>query len=274
MDGLSMDTGVGDTRRVDTGQIGLQQIGPAPAGSEPLEGVYINARGLTAAGPEGVVFENVEVLADPGDLVAVVGPAGSGRTSLLLALSGRLRVVAGYLDVSGHLLPKGARAVRRLIAPARLRPGCELEELHLVREAVQERLIISDLAERRIDEAFHLVGIDPHPDVLVADLHPADQVLLAVALAVADAPAGLLVDDVDAGLPAEASERVWSALRAVTETGITVITSSVDPPPFTDGVALVRLPFEVWPDDELLSDSEPMFFSGSTVPDPPESREG
>ena len=39
----------------------------------------------------------------------------------------------------GFTLPRKARKVRKLIRPARLRPGCELEPRHRVREALTER---------------------------------------------------------------------------------------------------------------------------------------
>lgn len=207
-----------------------------------VDGVSIVARGITARGPEGTVFENVHARVAPGDLVTVTGPSGTGRTSLLLALSGRLRLIAGHLDVSGHVLPGRAKAVRRLVAPARLRPGFELEQHQNVRETVAERRITTGVTAEDIEDAFTLVGIDPEPDTPVRELHPGEQLLLAVALGAADAPAGLIVDDVELGLPSATRTRVWTALRAVTRIGTTVLASSSDPPLPNLGTTVIRLP--------------------------------
>ncbi|RCW40153.1 ABC transporter family protein [Halopolyspora algeriensis] len=207
-----------------------------------IDGAGIVARGITARGPEGTVFENVHARVDPGDLVAVTGPSGSGRTSLLLALSGRLRLITGHLTVSGLTLPAQGKAVRRLMAPARLRPGFELERRMTVRETVTERRITTGITRNDVEEAFALVGIDPKPDTLVHELHPGEQLLLAVALGAARAPAGLLVDDVELGLPQAARKRAWTALRTVARTGMTVVAGSSDPPGPDPGTTVIRLP--------------------------------
>lgn len=207
-----------------------------------VDGAEIAARGISARGPEGPVFENVHAYIEPGSLAVIAGPGGSGRTSLLLALSGRLPLLTGEVDVSGFLLPHDARAVRAIITPARIRPGFELEELQLVHEATTERRMLSKLSPRAIDEALALVGLDPDPDALVCELHPGGQLLLSVALAIADYPAAILVDDVDSGLPAAARDRVWGSLRTVAQTGITVLASTTDPPFLRDVV--IRLPYD------------------------------
>lgn len=208
-----------------------------------VDGVSVLARGITARGPEGTVFENVDLRVSPGSLAVVCGPGGTGRTSLLLALSGRLRLVAGHLEVSGHVLPAQARAVRRLVLPARLRPGYELEERHRVREAVAERRLISGVPISSIADAFDLLGIDPNASSLVGELPADERLLLAVALTAASAPAGIVVDDVDVGLGATGRSRAWAALRGLAGTGMTVLTSATDPP-FGD-VEVIPLPAQV-----------------------------
>ncbi|NHD18367.1 MULTISPECIES: ATP-binding cassette domain-containing protein [unclassified Actinopolyspora] len=205
------------------------------------DGVGITARGITARGPLGPVFENVDVTVQPGELAMVAGPSGTGRTSLLLALSGRLRTVAGRIEVGGHKLPRHSKKARQLVVPALLRPGFELERCWRVREAVRERRVTSRIGNTDVSEAFALVGIDPEPEALIGSLHPGERLLLAVALGAAASPAGLLVDDVELGLPAAARVRVWTALKAVSATGTTVLVSTTDPPSFAAG-PVIRLP--------------------------------
>lgn len=203
-------------------------------------GVGILAHGIAAKGPEGVVFANLDLRVEPGSLTVVTGPSGSGRTSLLLVLCGRLRIITGALDVDGFPLPRKARKVRKLIRPARLRPGCELEQRHRVREAITERRLISGTNKASIELGLELVGLDVDRSLLIGELPAEEQLLLAVALAAAPAPAGIVVDDVDAGLTQSGRARVWAALREVTRIGMTVIASSTDRPP--GDVNVVRLP--------------------------------
>jgi putative drug exporter of the RND superfamily len=49
----------------------------------------------------------------PRDVVVVEGPAGSGKTALMLTLAGRMRVGSGKVKVAGLVLPEQAGAVRR-----------------------------------------------------------------------------------------------------------------------------------------------------------------
>ncbi|ASU77242.1 hypothetical protein CDG81_01720 [Actinopolyspora erythraea] len=204
------------------------------------EGVAITARGISVRGPLGPVFSNVDADIRPGELATVTGPSGTGRTSLLLTLSGRLRPITGTIEVDGHPLPKDAKRARSLIAPARLRPGFELEGRWRVKEAVRERRVTTKVTNDEISDAFDLVGIDPEPEAVIDSLHPGEQLLLAVALGMAELPAGLLVDDVELGLPAAARTRVWAALEAVVRTGTTVLVSNTDPPRFEAG-PVIRL---------------------------------
>lgn len=205
-----------------------------------VEGVGVVGRGLTARGPAGSVFENIDLRVHPGELAVVAGASGTGRTCMLLALSGRLQLVAGLLKVAGLRLPRRARTARKLITPARLRPGADLEPEHEVRQVVRERRWISGVRQDAVVDAFELVGLDPRPSVLVGEMHPADRLLLSVALAAATRSGGLVVDDVDAGLQPRHLERAWAALRAVARTGTTVLASATEPPQDCD--AVVDLP--------------------------------
>ncbi|MFC7660029.1 hypothetical protein ACFQV8_31755 [Pseudonocardia benzenivorans] len=74
------------------------------------------ARGVTLATRHGRVFEGIDVSLPRGGLLSVHGPAGSGRTMLLLALCGRARVSSGELAVAGRTDGPGLRR-RAALAP-------------------------------------------------------------------------------------------------------------------------------------------------------------
>lgn len=195
------------------------------------ESVAFAARGLTVRGPRGPVFENVDVDVPAGELLVVHGPAGSGRTSLLLALAGRMRPAAGAVRVGAYRLPGAGRAVHRLVAVARAGPAAGLEPRLRVREAMAERCWISPgVTGERLREAFAVLGIDPPESALIEDLSPDEQVLLAVGLALAGRPGAIVVDDVEAGCTGEQRGVVWRALEEVCRSGPTVLASATGPP--------------------------------------------
>lgn len=195
-------------------------------------GVDIVARGLSVRGPRGPVFENVDVEVPAGGLLVVHGPAGSGRTSLLLALAGRMRFVTGAVRVGGYELPARGKLVRRLVALARAEPAAALEGRLRVGELISERTWLARrVSDHRVDAAFALLGIDPPRKALVEDLDPATGCLVAVALALAGRPHALVVDDADGGCTPPGRQSVWHALDRVRATGCTVLAAGTDPPP-------------------------------------------
>ena len=74
--------------------------------SEPVSpALAVRADGLTRSGSLGPVFGPVDLRIPFGGLAVVQGFAGSGRTSLLLTLSGRMRPSSGKLRVLGRTKP-------------------------------------------------------------------------------------------------------------------------------------------------------------------------
>ncbi len=227
-----------------------------------LDTLAVDVHHLSLRGPRGWVYRDVALQAAPGDLVAVQGEAGSGRTSLLLTLAGRMIPTSGIARIGNYLVPNQLRAVQR-IAGLALVPGVTDLDPHLtVADHIRERLLLRGRLPRRArvaqtlaavftpgttpgaaaDPASGTAGRAPAPHTLARDLDPAQRQLLGVALALVDDPFLVLVDDVDAGLPAARQRALWQALRRVAERGVTVLATCRDAQPAA-GIAgqVVRL---------------------------------
>ncbi|MEV7180043.1 ATP-binding cassette domain-containing protein [Kitasatospora sp. NPDC093679] len=200
-----------------------------------IQGLPVTAHGLAVHGPRGPVFEDVDLEVPSGGLLVVHGPGGSGRTSLLLALAGRMRITAGTVQVGQYRLPGRRRdtaAVRTAVAVARAEPAVALEGRLTVAEHIAERTWLHPGTTRTlVAEALAVTAIAPDPAALTEDLHPADRVLLAVALTLAQKPAVLVVDDATHGCPPADHHRIWHALQQVCGTGCTVLAADTAPPP-------------------------------------------
>jgi ABC-2 type transport system ATP-binding protein len=212
-------------------------------------------------GPRGWVFQDVTFTAPAGSLVALVGPSGSGRTCLLLALSGRMRATEGHAEVAGVQLPRHMGAVRRItgLGPvdgvAALDPALTVEE-HLRERALLQRRFDGSLrtllrprreraadARARIDAAVALAGLDvaalpKGPRTPVRDLERLEALRLGVALALIGRPRVLAVDDADHKLAAADRAAAWETLRAVAASGVTVLAVCTEAP---DDALTVRL---------------------------------
>lgn len=120
--------------------------GPEPdgggAGAAGTAGLSLDVRGLGLRGPRGWAYRSVRVTAGPGSLVAVAGPSGSGRTSLLLTLTGRMRPTEGTALVGGLVLPRRMAAVRRVSALAHVPGVTDLDPALTVAEHLRERALL------------------------------------------------------------------------------------------------------------------------------------
>ncbi|MFE6776129.1 ATP-binding cassette domain-containing protein [Streptomyces sp. NPDC057702] len=215
-------------------------------------GAAVTAEGLGVRGPRGWAFRDVTVTAEPGALIAIAGPSGSGRTCLLLALTGRMRVAAGWAEVAGHRLPQQMTAVRRVTGLGPVPGVSDLEPSLTVAEQLRERALLARRfgslrgllrprsvraaeSRARIADALARAGLDPAtlpkgPRTAVRDLERLEALRLSVALALVDAPRLLAVDDTDLKLsPADRAD-AWAMLRAIAVDGTTVLAVCGEPP--------------------------------------------
>ncbi|MCD0481645.1 ATP-binding cassette domain-containing protein [Streptacidiphilus sp. ASG 303] len=209
--------------------------------TDPGSGAAVTARALSLRGPRGWVYRDVDLAAGPGTLAAVEGPAGSGRTSLLLTLAGRMRPTGGEAAVDGLELPRQAARVRRIAALGHM-PGVNQPDPALtVGEHLRERRllhapVLSLLGrgrDRQVSDALARAGlaVDGLPRgarTPVRDLDALQLLRLTVGLALAGRPRLLCVDDTDDRLHAGDREAVWRLLRSVAEDGVTVLAATTD----------------------------------------------
>lgn len=207
----------------------------------------ISARAVTLVGPRGPVYTPLSLTAQPSSLTVFIGSAGSGRTSLLLTLAGRMKPTsAKRLNVLGVDLTAGNSArsqVQKRAAIAGFSGIDSLDGAITVGGAIRERRSILTSWWRRsprvtqaeLDDLAAPVFGDravPSVETLVWDLDELDLLLLRITIALIASPELLIVDDVDQVRDDVRRAVAWERLRALTATGLTIVTSaaSLDEP--------------------------------------------
>ncbi|MGW8356324.1 ATP-binding cassette domain-containing protein [Streptomyces wedmorensis] len=229
---------------------------------EQPHGAAVVADGFGLKGPRGWAFSEVSFRAEPGALVAIEGPSGSGRTCLLLALTGRMKSHAGHAEVGGLPLPRKMAAVRRITALGQVPGVSELDPAFTVAEHLRERALLQRRydgsvrallrrpAERaatsraRIEEAVAAAGLDlaalPKGErTSVRDLERLEALRLSIALALIGRPGLLAVDDADLKLSDADRTEAWALLRSVAASGTTVLAVCSEAP--ADALRLTTL---------------------------------
>lgn len=183
----------------------------------------IEATGLGLRTRRGWVYRDVDLTVAPGEVAAVTGPAGSGRTMLLLTLAGRAKPSTGELRVGDATARPD---IRGRVTVARATGAVELDPDLTVGDSRREAGLLFYGAD--LGSAEELVGLDVDGATVVGDLAADDRALFALALAAASHPAALVLDDVDLNATPAQQHRIWAALRAVAGTGIAVVASAID----------------------------------------------
>ncbi|OII35363.1 thiol reductant ABC exporter subunit CydD [Curtobacterium sp. MMLR14_014] len=185
----------------------------------------LDVRGLTVRRPD-VVIGPFDLHAEPGTVVVLAGPSGSGKSSIIAALRGVL-AHDGVVTVPG---PAGASVAERTTW-ADQRP-------RLVRGTIAENVALSatpDDADVRTALGDAGLGLDPGLPVGAGGSGlsggQAQRVAVARALYRARRAATplVLLDEPTSALDAEAEERVIAAARALAADGAVVVVASHRP---------------------------------------------
>ena len=190
-----------------------------PAGPSPT-GVGLSARGLTCSWPGSApVINRLDLDLIPGEVLAITGPSGGGKSTLLLTLAGLLAPAAGDVWVDGtNLTQINPNALRRRVT-------LTAQDAHLFTTTLRDNLLVArgDATDEDLTAALQAVGLSQWTaalrDGLGTLLDPGSvsggerrRILLARAMLVESEV--LLLDEPAEHLDAEAADAVMDALRA------------------------------------------------------------
>ncbi len=196
-------------------------------------GCAVSVQGLCLRTSRGTVFEGVSFDAAAGQVVAIAGASGTGRTALLLALSGRMKFKSGVVAIDGREFRNASGAVRKL---STFGPGHSIGQLEYGLKAREEARRAVWLAGKRArlsaGEVMELAGLEVNDPILIRDMSALQTARFAIACAFADRVPLVFIDDVGYGVPAHRHLELWDLIVECTRrTGSTVIASTLEPKP-------------------------------------------
>jgi len=174
----------------------------------------IVGNGLTHWFGHDLALDNVDLVIDAGEHMAVLGDNGAGKTTLLRILATSLRPTSGTLEIAGLNSHRERRRLRHYLGYVGHALG-----LYPALTASENLEFFCDLhgtPAPRVREVLETVGLAGAAHRRADQLSRGQQQRLAIARAVLHEPRLLILDEPDASLGADAAELLTSLMHGKT----------------------------------------------------------
>ena len=176
-----------------------------------------------------VAVDDLAFAAAPAEILGLIGPNGSGKTTMLNLISGAMRCDDGEIRFKGESITRLAphriarRGIARTFQLVRVLPGLTCGENVLAALAFGAQSVWGAAADERAQALLARVGLGGKAASAAGELTYIDQKRLELARALALKPDLLLLDEWLAGLnPSELTEGI-ALVRALRQDGLTII---------------------------------------------------
>lgn len=192
----------------------------------------IEFQNVSYAHGKGYGVNNLNMTIDDGDFTFLIGPTGSGKTTLMRLIYFDLLPDTGLVKVNGKLSTKMSH---RKIANARKSIGMVFQDYKLL----GDRNLFENIAlplhvlgfsandiSTRVEEALELVGLEKKEKHLPSELSGGEQQRACLARAIIKEPDILLADEPTGNLDPVASFELVRLLETIHEMGTTILMAS------------------------------------------------
>lgn len=167
---------------------------------DPSEGpIVLSLRNADLGFGDRTLWSGLDLDVHAGEFVAVLGPNGSGKTSLLKTILGQQRLDAGTIEFDGHPVRRGDRRIGYIPQQKLISPGTPMRARDLVALGVNGHrwgLPIPSRSDRdQVERLIDAVGARRYANAAVGSLSGGEQQRLRVGQALAGDPALLLCDE-------------------------------------------------------------------------------
>ncbi len=180
----------------------------------------IVVRGLRKQFPNVLAVAGVDLTVAAGEVFGLLGPNGAGKTTTLEMIEGLTRPDAGEISIGGRNWKQHAHEIRSMI-------GVQLQATSLYnkitpREALE---LFGGYYPKRRDtgELLRLVQLEDKADAYHVTRSGGQAQRLALAMALVNDPAVVVLDEPTAGLDPQGRRSLWEIVRAMKGEGRTVV---------------------------------------------------
>lgn len=168
---------------------------------------------------------DVDFAVNKGELVSIIGPSGSGKSSILKLISGLKQPESGTIEINGTdvtQLPPEKRKVGHIFHDYALFPHMDVEQN--VAYPMRSRKLQKDQVRTEVRRLLELVNLSGSDKRKVSELPAEDRQRVALARALASEPDILLLDEPLSSIDAKVARALRNDIRTIQKkAGITTV---------------------------------------------------
>ncbi|MBP7074586.1 MAG: ABC transporter ATP-binding protein [Rhabdochlamydiaceae bacterium] len=175
-----------------------------------------------------LALDNISASFPKGKIIGIVGPDGSGKTTLIRLMAGLLKPTAGSITIEGYDTIKNAEKVHFLTGymPQRFGLYEDLTVLQNLNLYADLRGVIGEERKQTFEKLLKFTGLAPFTDRFARALSGGMKQKLGLACALVKKPALLLLDEPSVGVDPISRRELWTMVYDLIEDGISVVWST------------------------------------------------
>ncbi len=168
-------------------------------------------------------LRNVNLEVRRGEIFALLGPNGAGKTTLIGIICGILKASQGTVTVNGHDIVGDYRAARSAIGLVPQELYTELFETVWATVTFSRGLFGKPKNPAHIEKVLRQLSLWDKKDSQIRTLSGGMKRRVLIAKALSHEPTILFLDEPTAGVDVELRKDMWQVVRALRESGVTII---------------------------------------------------
>ena len=188
--------------------------------SEPV----LSIRGLTKTYAGGLqALKSVDLEIAKGEIFALLGPNGAGKTTLISAVCGIVTPTSGTVIVDGADIARDFRKARRLIGLVPQELTTDAFETVIATVSFSRGLFGRSPNPAFLEKVLRDLSLWDKKDSKIMTLSGGMKRRVMIAKALSHEPQVLFLDEPTAGVDVELRRDMWTLVRELRETGVTII---------------------------------------------------
>ncbi len=184
----------------------------------------ISITGLEKTYTSGLhALKDINLEIDKGEIFALLGPNGAGKTTLISAICGIVMPSAGKVTVAGHDIGADYRKTRAIIGLVPQELSTDMFETPLATVTLSRGLFGKPSNPAFVEKVLRDLSLWDKRDSRIVTLSGGMKRRVLIAKALAHEPEILFLDEPTAGVDVELRQDMWTLVRNLRESGVTII---------------------------------------------------